>query len=273
MPSIEHASHRLDLNEYLAAQHELPGWFSDLDALLFACFDEVQRNGSVRGDLLEIGVYRGKSAALLGYFVREGERLVVCDLFDSAAPGAANVEENERFYPDLSRKSFEDTFLRFHRRLPEVFQCDSTELQGSAGLQRGFRFIHVDGSHLYDIVRQDIATAHALLVEGGLVVFDDFCRPHTPGVAAAVWEAVAARTIRPICITDSKMYASCGDVKLPVLPSLNRLIAVHTDLHMESHSLYGTDFVRIYRSTLVAPWAKQVYWGLLSFFRRTRPVV
>jgi hypothetical protein len=271
MQPFEQAGHRLDLGEYLALRPTLHGWFDGLDALVFQCFDRSQWESGVRGDLLEIGAYHGKSAALFGYFVREGERLVVCDLFDSPPPSSSNAEENQRFYADLSRQAFEDTFLRFHRCLPEVVQCSSIDLRGRAGLQRSFRLIHIDGSHLYEVVRQDIATAQALLVKGGIVVFDDYRWEHTPGVAAAVWEAVATRAIRPICITASKMYAGCGETSPAVLAALDSLVGANAHLRMESHSLLGTDLARIFVPPSPPPArAKQLYSALLARLRRTR---
>jgi Methyltransferase domain len=262
--------HRLALEDYLAARSELPGWFDWIDIVLFQLFDQVQQEAALRGDLLEIGVYQGKSAILLEYFVREGERLVVCDLFESAASSATNAEENQHYYSDLSRQAFERIFLRFHERLPDVFQCSSTELPERAGLCRSFRFIHVDGSHLYEVVRQDIATAKSLLVDGGIVVFDDYRSEHTPGVAAAVWEAIAGRIVQPICITQKKMYAWTGQTRPAGLARLDALPAIHPSLRLESHSLLGVDLVRVYQAASAISRTKQMYWDLLAKVRRAR---
>ena len=73
---------RPTIDEYLAHMHELVlGWFDDVDAAVFRAIDDVQGASGVKGDLLEIGTYLGKSAILLGYLLRPQERLVVCDLF------------------------------------------------------------------------------------------------------------------------------------------------------------------------------------------------
>lgn len=270
MSFIEQPGQRLDLHEYLAALDELPGWFDDLDALLFRCFDRIQRESGVKGDLLEIGAYQGKSAVLLGYFVRRGERLVVCDLFDSPPPSLSNAKERKGYYDDVSRETFERTFLRFHERLPEVVQCSSTELPERADLRRSFRLIHVDGSHLYEIVRKDIATARALIIEDGVIVFDDYRTLHTPGVAAALWEAVAAGDLRPICISMQKMYTCTGEIRPAVRAGLDELIRAHSELSMEIHSLLGTELAQICPSGSTVPRAKQIYWGLVAAVRRVR---
>ena len=66
--------------------HTVEGWFGRGDAEVFLAVDAEQAH---RGDLLEIGVYLGKSAVLVGYMQRPDERFVICDLFD---PGTAEVE-------------------------------------------------------------------------------------------------------------------------------------------------------------------------------------
>ena len=41
-------------------------------------------------------------------------------------------------------------------------------------------------------------------------MLDDYRSVHTPGVACAVWEAVVLGDLRPICLTESKFYATWG---------------------------------------------------------------
>jgi hypothetical protein len=248
----------------------VPGWFDWVDVVLFQLFDQIHVETTFRGDLLEIGVYQGKSAILLGYFARDGERVVVCDVFESAASEMSNVEENQHYYSDLSRGLFERNFLRFHRCLPEIHQCSSTELQERGVLRGRFRFIHVDGSHLYAVVRQDIASAKSALIEGGIVVFDDYRSEHTPGVAAAVWEAIAGGVVRPICLTRRKMYAWMGTERPAGLTRLEGLPAAHPSLRMETHSLLGVDLVRVWQEGSAISRTKRMYWDLLARVRQLR---
>ena len=82
----------------------------------------------------------------------------------------------------------------------------AAELAGE-GLQRSFRIAHVDGSHRYDIAHQDIATALGLVVDGGIVIVDDYRTvPHALGVAAAVWKAVTDGKLIPVLATVQKLY-------------------------------------------------------------------
>jgi hypothetical protein len=194
------------IDEYLAHMHELVlGWFEDVDAAVFRAIDHVQRAGSVEGDLLEIGTYLGKSAILLGYLLRPSERLVVCDLFTNEALDPA-LDADAPFYGQLSRLAFEENYSRFHSRPACVIERSSTEL-ADEGLERSFRVVHVDGSHRFDVVRQDITTALDLVVDGGMIVIDDYRTiPHALGVAAAVWEAVTSGRLVPVVASGQKLY-------------------------------------------------------------------
>jgi Glycosyl transferase family 2/Methyltransferase domain len=202
------------VDEYVAHMHELVlGWFYDLDVLVFRAIDAVQRAAGVEGDFLEIGAYLGKSAILLGYLLRPQERLVVCDLFTNEDLDP-DLDADGKYYVELSRTAFEENYARFHRRPATVIERSSTELMNE-GLGHSFRIVHVDGSHRYDIVRQDIVTALEMVVDGGIVVVDDYRTvPHALGVAAAVWEAVIDGRLIPLLTTEQKFYGySPGDTE------------------------------------------------------------
>lgn len=188
----------------------VPGWFERVDALLFAAVDRSQRAAGLTGDLMEIGTYMGRSAVLLGYFRRRGERLVVCDPFgNDARLSKDNAAEQTRWYPGLTRQAFERTFRRFHSRLPEeiVAAPSATLEERRDDLAKSFRIIHIDGSHEFEEVQRDIRLSRDLVAEGGMVVFDDVNARHTPGVAAAVWAAVVNQGLIAHVVT-AKLYTS-----------------------------------------------------------------
>lgn len=191
-------------------RHTVPGWFERVDALLLAAVDRSQREAHLTGDLMEIGAYMGRSAILLGYFRRPGERLVVCDPFGGdGGLSEDNAAEQMRWYGGLTRHAFERNFLRFHSELPdEIIAAPSATLhERREELAKRFRIIHIDGSHEFDEVQSDIRLSRDLMADGGIVVFDDVSAPHTPGVAAAVWSAVVNEGLIPHVVT-GRLYAS-----------------------------------------------------------------
>jgi len=202
--------HQIDLEPLrrcASAMAGVPGWFDPIEARLFATVDACHRNRGVEGDILEIGAYLGKSAVLLGTFRRAGETLHVCDLFGADADTARNALELRSTYGDLTRGRFEANFLSAHRDLPVIHQCSSTDLEDRK-LPAVFRLVHVDGSHLQEVVRRDIELVARHAGNGSIVIFDDYRNIAVPGVGAAVWEATTTRGLRPVLLTPSKLYAT-----------------------------------------------------------------
>ncbi len=183
---------------YLQALDTVPGWFSRLDFRLFVEVDRIQREQSVKGDLFEIGVYCGKSAILMGHLARlSDDQVVICDLFENIdSVGDENRTEIQTWYSGFRQQDFVGQYLRFHSEAPTMIVGPSTEIDAEA-LTDTCRFIHIDGSHTYDVVRQDIRTAQRMLVPGGIVAFDDISTTHTPGVALAVATTVRKRRRTP----------------------------------------------------------------------------
>lgn len=236
-----------DLDGYRRSYTRVPGWLSPLDFLTIEAVLAWQDELGVMGDVLEIGVYLGKSAILIGHFVRPDELFSVCDLFGAAAPEESNSAENERTYPGLMRSSFEQNYSRYasDKRAPRILEMPSTEL-GAHVSARPLRFAHVDGSHLYDVVAEDLQLVRNLLVpSGGVVVCDDFRAPHTPGVAAAVWSAVARGHLHPVAITDNKFIGALQD--LPELQDSLTRAAAAAGYGVDAQRIMGHEVLRFYR--------------------------
>lgn len=203
----EASSPAQSMADYLALKESVPGWFLEIDATAFIGVDAMQRAHGTCGDLLEIGVFYGRSSILLGYLARPGESLVTCDIFeDMQALSDEGRTEHGGTYRALRREEFERHYRRFHATLPTIVAAPSSTLDADAWAGR-FRIIHIDGGHQYDVVREDIRLARKMLAPGGVVIFDDWCQPHCPGVGLAIWEEYLRGELIPLALTDSKLYA------------------------------------------------------------------
>ncbi|MEV0642833.1 class I SAM-dependent methyltransferase [Streptomyces sp. NPDC050619] len=221
---------------------DVPGWFPPLDQVLFTWFLDRQETGGLKGDLLELGAYMGKSAILTGHHLRDGERFTVCDLFGGEAPDGANKAETKKSYSSLTRQAFERNYLSFHDTLPRVLEAPTSVI--SEEVDAGScRFVHIDASHLYEHVYGDIGAAHDILLPEGIVVLDDFRSEHTPGVSVAVWEAVLNRGLRPICLSTQKLYGTWGDLE-PVQKELLAMLRERTDVGLSVQEAAGHRLVR-----------------------------
>lgn len=229
--------------EYARCFQTIPGWFARTDLRLFDSILARQLSGGVTGDILEIGCYQGKSAILLGYGLRDGDTLTVCDLFGSEPAGVPT--EGMDAYDDLTVERFTEHYARFHSRAPEVHICASSELaQRTTG--RHFRFIHVDGSHAYECASGDIQTAAEHMSQRGVIVVDDYRSAHTPGVAAATWQAAAAGLIYPFCISRTKLYAAGSRDDQDWWSSYCRELGERgSSWQSEVHSVFGLELVRL----------------------------
>ncbi|MEU7499150.1 class I SAM-dependent methyltransferase [Streptomyces griseofuscus] len=234
--------HRLD---------DVPGWFPVLDQVLFDWFLTRQETDGMRGDLLEVGVYMGKSAIFTGRHQRPGEKYTVCDLFEGDAPDDANRAEANKSYSALTRARFEANYLAFHDELPRVLQAPSSVVpdEVEAG---SCRFVHVDASHLYEHVHGDIGAARELLLPGGIVVLDDFRSEHTPGVSIATWEAVLNRGLHPICLSTQKLYGTWDDPE-PVQEALLGMAQDRSDCHLSVQEAAGHRIIRLKSKNMRAP--------------------
>lgn len=204
------------------------GWFGEIDIRCFSAVLDSQVD-SAPGTLVELGAFMGKSAIVIGDYLRAGERFVVVDLFGDkgrftdSPEDEANRRENRRSYPRLDRQRFEENYLAFHDELPDVVQGFTSEVVDHVDPGTA-RFIHVDASHLYPAVKTDCESSKLLLRPGGVVAFDDFCNFKCPGVAAAIWESVAVDGLIPIATTRKKLYA-CYDDPTPHQEVLRAMIA------------------------------------------------
>lgn len=233
---------------YPGELRDVPGWFPPLDQMLFSWFLERQEKP---GDLLELGAYMGKSAILTARYLRDGENFTVCDLFGGEAPDGANRAETTKSYSSLTRQAFERNYLSFHDTLPRVIEGPSSVISGEVA-PGTCRFVHIDASHLYEHVRDDIGAVREILRPDGLVVLDDFRSEHTPGVSVAVWEAVLNRGLRPICLSTQKLYGTWGDPE-PVQEELLAMLRERTDVGLSVQEAAGHRLVRARSQKMQAP--------------------
>lgn len=157
--------------------------------MLFAWIDEIQKVNGIVGDVFEIGVHHGKSAALLGATLqRPQETFGVCDMFGEQA---ANVSVSGLG----DRAVFERNMMRF---LPDidirVFAKPSADLTVH-DIGTRHRFFHIDGGHNPDEALNDLRLARDATLEQGVIAVDDPLRPEWPGVSEAIFHFLESETL------------------------------------------------------------------------------
>jgi hypothetical protein len=247
-----------DVIDYLPVYRRLSGWFAFTDLLVFDALLDAQAASGTTGDLLEIGVMHGKSAFFLSRKVRAAEELILCDLFEMPPPGAENAAENQASYPGVTRTAFETSAAQLATRAPRVLQMASALLGEHVGAGT-IRFAHVDGGHLYPEVSSDVALSERLLVaQDGWVAFDDIRTPHAPGVAAAVWPALARGPLEPVLITPTKLYAA-REPDLTTRGELQRSL-IGYGLELEEQKVFDHVVLRVVEPLDTGPYRRPSSW-------------
>ncbi len=227
------------------------GWLSDEDVALFLAVDDAAQALGIRGDLLEIGAYKGKSAVVLGYCLADEERLVVVDPFGRSASDATVLAEQHRFYEDLTRSEFDRNYARFHARPPVVLERFSTDLEpGDIG--RDLRLVHVDGAHDYASVAHDVDLVLAVLADDGILVFDDAMDRGAPGVVAAVWEAVGDGRLIPV-MTTGKVWTCRPEAHPRLLAALEHQLSTSAVLTFVKSVIRGAEVLQVSPLSLAPP--------------------
>lgn len=164
-------------DSYMKHFAETPGWFDLTAVALWDSLLSEQTKCKGRGDLVEIGVWKGRSAGLLALHCRPNEQCVFVDIeplneFESVI---------SNLLPDTRCTYIQKSshFLPRHKLVSEI-----------AG---NVRWVHIDGEHTAQAVISDLESANLLLSRAGMVAIDDFLSPQYPQVTQAVFNFLFAR--------------------------------------------------------------------------------
>jgi len=160
----------------------IPGWFNLDDLAHFTLVLETQTASGMSGDLLEIGCYHGRSAAVLAMHLQAGERLFLADAFD--LPLSDPYGDNPT--PERVWRNLAAAVPNLPRERISIQRTYSHDLQLPPN--PCLRFVHIDGGHDAVTVRFDLAMSAEHLKPGGVMVLDDYAHPQFPGVTEAVDE-------------------------------------------------------------------------------------
>lgn len=164
------------LQRYLKEFPDIPGFFQYESMVIWDFLYTAQQRLGVNGNLLEIGVYKGKSAVLAALYMRPQEWCVFVDINPMPESEAA--------------------IHKFHPSNNLFLQCRSGDLLSHRELREAagtFRWCHVDADHTGYSTMHDMEVAAYLLCENGIICVDDFFNFRYPQLTAAVYQFLAAR--------------------------------------------------------------------------------
>lgn len=180
---------------------EVPGW-TPIDQL-YTLHNLVLSTSHLKGDVLEIGSWCGRSALILGKAAERTNAKVFCiDLFPSKNDWKRNEDGSYSFYTKINGKDLsaytEQTVWKepFERDIAPIYEKYNSVLdvfnevmeknkltstviphRGDASVletsDKAYRVAFIDGDHSYEAVCEDIARVEKRLVSGGWICFDD----------------------------------------------------------------------------------------------------
>jgi cephalosporin hydroxylase len=170
----------------------LPGWFTVDDCAHFALVLNLQSALGVRGDLVEIGVYHGRSALVLAHHAARDERVILCDTFEACGGAYPDQATPERVRSALGPNV-------------DLRVCSSSALR----FERPIRFAHIDGDHTYAGALADLRLCAPSLLPGGVLVVDDYHHKDFPEVTPAV-DAFLRESPRLRVMADVNRHGAVG---------------------------------------------------------------
>jgi heptosyltransferase-2 len=159
---------------------------------------------SCDGELIEMGVYRGGSAAATGWMLRRAGLERAVHLFDTfgGMPATGELDTHEEFdFSDTSATTVAESLNRVVPGFPFRFHSGffSDTLRETS--EHHFCFAHIDAD-LYRSVREACEFAYPRMDAGGIMLFDDYAARSCPGAMRAVDEFFRDKIEKPTLVSD-----------------------------------------------------------------------
>jgi hypothetical protein len=150
------------------------------------------------GDLVEIGVWRGDTFALLAAASLESENTIAIDIGDNWLKSSS----------ETARDKCREVGVAPRIRAIQGSSCNPimAQLLFKAVGDKGIRFAHIDGEHSRELVLSDARLLESAMAPYGLICFDDCFSLASPGVAQAFFQFSSETEWKPILFTPNKAY-------------------------------------------------------------------
>ena len=154
---------------------------------------------SVRGDLVELGCYRGDTSLLLERLIERvapEKRLWIYDSFEGLPEKTAEDASvaGEAFRAGellVTKREVVERFKKAGLRVPKIRKGFFENLDAEQDLPKEICFAFLDGD-LYRSIRVSLELIEGKVMKGGIIVVHDYNNPELPGVTQAVDEWLGA---------------------------------------------------------------------------------
>jgi heptosyltransferase-2 len=165
-------------------------------------------SSETHGDLIELGVYKGGSAAVAGWKLRRAHRERTVHLCDTFAGMSDTLDWEFHEKGDFADTSLEAVAARLAGVLPAFpfrFHRGLFSETLPTLVDQRFCFAHVDAD-LYQSVREACEFVYPRIAKGGIILFDDYGASTCPGAKKAIDEFFSDKLEKPTHVS-SVAYA------------------------------------------------------------------
>lgn len=232
---IDIASGHARLDAFLSGPYQrIRGMSSRFAAAI--CGHAIRRQSAlgIAGDLLEIGTFEGRFFVAMALLLEPGEHALGIDVF---------TWPNEGVY-DRFLKNCADAGLQSGRYTAwkvDTLKTNAAELRSR--LPSGAaRFVHIDGEHNPQCLRNDLELVHAVLHPDGIIALDDMLHPGYPTLITTVLEYLNRHPeMRVFCIIDRESITAAAKF---LICRIDRVAHYENDLmktYARFHYVLGAD--------------------------------
>lgn len=141
----------------------------------------------LKGDIVEVGVYKGGSAQILSDIFVDDD-IFLFDTFEGMPE--TNQFDNIHVKGDFNDVLYEDVVKYFSNYKNVTIYKGHFPHQNSQGLEnRKFKFVHLDVD-IYDSYKDCLNFFNGKMIEGGVMLFDDYSAATCGGAKIAVDEYI-----------------------------------------------------------------------------------
>lgn len=201
---------------------EVHGWGMNKDlARIFGLINHFQQNRGIRGPLAEIGVQDGRVLIVLALFTAEGETAVGIDIFENQSENLDRSGANTTYNTVVENCAVHAPGARVKLIKANSFRLAPEDLERL----RGFRFMHVDGGHYFEVVMNDLEIAQRMIGGGGVIVMDDYWHSGFPEVQEAVhryfWTSPVIKAA-PFMVGQNKLFLASHEIRTDLLAFMRK---------------------------------------------------
>lgn len=171
----------IKINQY----SDIHGWTTFEDLYL-----HVYNQLPQKAHIIEIGCWKGRSAAFMATLIKQGPKDITFDCIDTWKHFHADVEKAGGSLVGEFTSNIEQLGLLSNINILQLDSLKAHKLYDDDTID----FIFLDTDHLYLQTLQEISHWVPKLKSGGLMGFDDYFNPDFPGVAKAVQEQLTINT-------------------------------------------------------------------------------